>query len=390
MNHPSTIEAKEDHVAVSQSAMKYWAFISYSHQDKKWGDWLHKTLEGYRVPKRLTREETREGSVPRRIFPIFRDREELPTSSSLNQAIAEAIKASRCLIVICSPQSARSRWVNEEILAFKRLGRSAHILCLIVAGEPNASDKPKLGGEECFPEALRYEMGPDGKLTDRRVEPIAADVRPGSSPKHEAILKLVAGVIGVGYDKLRQRDRRRRMRQITQWTFIIIVILTIMTSFLFSARQQVRQAGQEVQVIQEIREKERNLPFRRMSGTYSEPELNILRDRVAAGHEDLGVAKKRYDAGVAMSEELAQSAHACFLAEAELAWATRDLDGAEKNLQRALEEANRLVEIRKIMSRVSSRDGVNAKVQAAQAKTDTELALTRLRAYKREKSKPKE
>jgi hypothetical protein len=32
---------------------KYKAFISYSHQDKKWGDWLHKALETYRVPKGL-------------------------------------------------------------------------------------------------------------------------------------------------------------------------------------------------------------------------------------------------------------------------------------------------------------------------------------------------
>ncbi len=32
---------------------KYKAFISYSHQDKKWGDWLHRSLETYRVPKGL-------------------------------------------------------------------------------------------------------------------------------------------------------------------------------------------------------------------------------------------------------------------------------------------------------------------------------------------------
>ena len=54
---------------------KYKAFISYSHQDKKWGDWLHKALETYRVPKGLVGKETRYGSVPNRLFPVFRDRE---------------------------------------------------------------------------------------------------------------------------------------------------------------------------------------------------------------------------------------------------------------------------------------------------------------------------
>ncbi len=32
---------------------KYHAFISYSHRDKRWGDWLHKALETYRAPGRL-------------------------------------------------------------------------------------------------------------------------------------------------------------------------------------------------------------------------------------------------------------------------------------------------------------------------------------------------
>jgi hypothetical protein len=43
---------------------KYWAFLSYSHRDKKWGDWLHKALETYRIPRRLIGKESRDGKVP--------------------------------------------------------------------------------------------------------------------------------------------------------------------------------------------------------------------------------------------------------------------------------------------------------------------------------------
>ena len=86
--------------------MKYWAFLSYSHTDKKWGDWLHKALETYRVPRRLIGKESREGGIPERVYPIFRDREELPVSSDLGSNINEALGESRYLIVICSPRSA--------------------------------------------------------------------------------------------------------------------------------------------------------------------------------------------------------------------------------------------------------------------------------------------
>ena len=138
--------------------MKYWAFLSYSHRDKKWGDWLHRALETYRVPRRLIGRDSRNGAIPPRVFPVFRDREELPVSADLGSNINEALAESRYLIVICSPHSAQSRWVGEEIKAFKRLGREDRILALIIAGEPNASDgKPGLSpAEECFPEALRF------------------------------------------------------------------------------------------------------------------------------------------------------------------------------------------------------------------------------------------
>ncbi|MFZ1938294.1 MAG: toll/interleukin-1 receptor domain-containing protein [Terracidiphilus sp.] len=164
---------------------KYWAFISYSHADKQWGTRLHSALETFKVPKPLIGAITRTGEpVPSRIFPVFRDREELPTSSDLSTMINRALEESRYLIVICSPRASRSRWVNQEILDFKRLGRADRILALIVDGEPNAADgKPGFSAEaECFPEALKYALDADGNL-DKKLptEPIAAGARLGSS-----------------------------------------------------------------------------------------------------------------------------------------------------------------------------------------------------------------
>ena len=153
------------------------------------------------------------GAGAEALYPIFRDREELPTATSLGEQIEQALEHSDYLIVICSPRSAKSMWVNEEILQFKRLGRSDRILAIIVDGEPNASDKPGLEEQECFPPALRFELGEDGELSDVRTEPIAADARKGKDGKQAAKLKLVAGLLGVKYDALAQRDKRRRRIQ---------------------------------------------------------------------------------------------------------------------------------------------------------------------------------
>jgi hypothetical protein len=199
---------------VATPEYKYWAFISYSHQDEKWAAWLHRELETYRVPQNLVGQEERDFPVPRKIFPVFRDREELPTSADLSQQINLAFSQSRYLIVICSPRSAASLWVNEEIKYVKALGRENRVLAVIVDGEPNASDKPDCPLPECFPPALRFRLGPDGVSTGERTEPIAADARENKDGKDNAKLKLIAGILGVNFDALKQRERQRRWRHL--------------------------------------------------------------------------------------------------------------------------------------------------------------------------------
>jgi tetratricopeptide (TPR) repeat protein len=196
------------------SEPRYKAFITYSHRDETWATWLHKSLESYRPPRQLVGTQTARGKVPRRLNPVFRDREELASATDLGEVISEALRESGCQIVICSPNAARSKWVNEEILAFKRLGRNDRIFCLIVEGEPNASDMGGREQEECFPPALRYRLAADGTLSELRTEPIAADARAGKDGKHNAKLKLIAGVLGVGFDLLRRRDQQRRNRRL--------------------------------------------------------------------------------------------------------------------------------------------------------------------------------
>ncbi|MGN6730078.1 MAG: TIR domain-containing protein [Rhodanobacteraceae bacterium] len=213
--------------SVADSGFAYRAFISYSHADRAWCDWLHKSLETYRVPSRLVGKDAAHGTIPRSLAPIFRDRDELPSASDLGRKVNDALAKSENLVVICSPASARSRWVNEEVLTYKRLGRGDRIFCLIVDGEPNASDLPGREAKECFCPALRFATDADGRPIAERTEPIAADARPGKDGKGNAKLKLIAGMLDVGFDALKQREQRRQLRRMTAITALAVCVMAV-------------------------------------------------------------------------------------------------------------------------------------------------------------------
>jgi tetratricopeptide (TPR) repeat protein len=181
--------------------LRYRAYISYSHKDEVWAVWLHHALESYRVPRHLVGSETSCGKVPARIRPVFRDRDDLSSATDLEDTVKKALADSENMILICSPEAAASPWVNEEIRHFAELGRARRIFCVLVGGQPAADGSVSA----CFPTALA-EIGLH--------EPLAADVRKWADGKRIAKLKLIAGLLDIRLDELRQRDlQRRRKRQ---------------------------------------------------------------------------------------------------------------------------------------------------------------------------------
>lgn len=191
---------------------KYRAFISYSHADEAWASWLQRSLERFRAPGSLAEILMAQGKSAR-LSPVFRDREDLPVAGSLNSAIQAALADSEFQIVICSPRGAKSRWVNEEIKYYHRIHGPGRVFALIVGGEPGASDIPGRESEECFPPALRFALTADGEQTTERAETLAADARKIGDGKRYALLKVAAGMLGVGLDDLVRRDAVRRARQ---------------------------------------------------------------------------------------------------------------------------------------------------------------------------------
>jgi tetratricopeptide (TPR) repeat protein len=253
MNRVSQISRSRPAAADAADASpthRYWAFFSYSHKDSDDADWLHEALEHYHVPRALVGRLTATGAVPASFAPIFRDRHELAASGDLGDTIREALAESRCLIVLCSPEAAQSRWTNEEILTFKKMHPNRLVLAAIIAGEPFASEMPGREAEECFPPALRQKFDRRGQPTGKRAEPIAADLRDRGDGKQLGLVKLVAGMLGLGLDDLIRREQTRRQRRLTYIAAASLAGMTLTSGlafFAFDARDAARDQRREAE-----------------------------------------------------------------------------------------------------------------------------------------------
>jgi tetratricopeptide (TPR) repeat protein len=208
------------------TALKYRVFLSYSHRDAGWGRWLRAALEGYRIDKDLVGRPTPAGPVPRTLRPIFSGRDGYLVGDPLPEDTLAALRASQFLIVLCSPNAAKSRHVNQQILRFRAMGGADRVIPVIVDGKPGDPVR------ECFPPALRFKLGPHRQSTDEGWEPAAADTRPEGDGKKLARQKVVARVLGLGLDEIEERAKRTRTRE---WraryrTIAAVLALTIACS----------------------------------------------------------------------------------------------------------------------------------------------------------------
>ncbi len=190
------------------SEFRYKAFISYSHQNRQIAAWLLKKLEGYRVPAHLNGSSRRFEKSPITLGKMFRDREELSASVSLDSKLLDAIKQSEFIIVVCSPDAAASRRVNEEIAQFIKHRGSRNVLCYIVEGEPEFGPITGQPAQDCVSPVLRKLYIQSGQI------PVAADARGVGDGPSRALQKIIAGLLGVDLDELVQRDARRHQSRL--------------------------------------------------------------------------------------------------------------------------------------------------------------------------------
>lgn len=203
---------------------KYYAFISYCHEDKKWARWLQFKLEHYKLPSDMD-ERT---DLPKTIRPIFKDDSEL-TVGDIPKQIFDALELSCYLIVICSPRSAKSDWVNKEIEAFVKMGRRDKIIPFIVEGTAYANNPDT----ECYSKAI-LDLPSEQKLdlpSERRI--LGADInrdvyRWHWLNKEHACAQVVSKLLGVKFDDVWQRHKRQMARKAALRIVGFFVVIAVM------------------------------------------------------------------------------------------------------------------------------------------------------------------
>ena len=210
---------------------KYDAFISYRHTDldKYVAENLHKVLETYELPKNIKEKLNINGRTIKR---VFRDQDELPLSSNLEDPILEALNNSKYLIVICSPRLKESLWCKKEIETFKKIRGRENIFCVLIEGEPDES----FPDEVLFDEVKTKDKNGKEKITKEYYEPLAADVR--GLNKKEVLkriktekLRLIAPMYNLDYDDLKQRHKQRKMKKMITTSIIAASVFFVIALY---------------------------------------------------------------------------------------------------------------------------------------------------------------
>lgn len=193
---------------------KYKAFLSYSHEDKEICDWLHKELENYIIPGKFLKEYL---NLPDSLYPVFRDVYEISGGIGLPQKISDALYNSDTLIVLCSLASAKSIWVNKEIIEFKQYRKDNHrIIPVVIDGEPFAKDE----AEECLPDAFKYKIDNNFTINKKVInEEINKEdylflrIKDG---RELLVLKLIAWILNIEPGELYKRDEMRKREELAK------------------------------------------------------------------------------------------------------------------------------------------------------------------------------
>ena len=193
---------------------RYWAFISYSHTDRSWADWLHNELQNFEIRTDVALRAPAAAPRRDRLEPVFLDRAHLPATHDLEEAIRQALRESLFLIVIASPHSARSARVSSEIQFFSAEHGTRNILAFLAGGHPNAVECGHASEDECLPEPLRNVAEP--RVCALRV----ADARSDRS-RGDAFLSLASYLTGADLSILSRRNRLRKVAMLAATAIVL-------------------------------------------------------------------------------------------------------------------------------------------------------------------------
>ena len=191
-------------------SFKNKVFISYSHKDEKYAKWLQMRLENFRLSLKVQKENP---DLPIQLREIWRDDTHCPTGA-LSEHIKSALNDSEYVVVICSPNAAKSEYVSLEINYFINLGREDYIHPYIVCEEDQI--------EKYFPKALL------NLQNNKNRERLGANLK--KQGKDLSFYKLLAGILNTEIEPLwRHYLHIEKKKKIWKWIIISFIILFLST-----------------------------------------------------------------------------------------------------------------------------------------------------------------
>ena len=199
---------------------KYFAFISYNSNDAKWARKIQRKLEHYRMPAALCNKKGWVKNPP--IQPVFFAETDIQPGP-LDKELKQRLEQSRYLIIVCSPNSAKSHWVGKEIQYFINLQRECNIHLFIIEGIPYSNDI----NTECIHPAIKLSGIP---------EILGVNVNEKIYKWHllnteRAYVQLITKLLGVEFDSIWNRHKRILVRKILALFISLISVLLLFYLF---------------------------------------------------------------------------------------------------------------------------------------------------------------
>lgn len=244
----------------------YFAFISYKREDAEWAKSIQNKIESFKIPAVLRKDNP---SLPNKIRPVFRDESDL-SGGNLKKSIEKGLENSKYLIVICSPQAAKSPWVSREVQYFIDHGREDYIIPFIIDGSPNAKNEQ----DECFPIGLRQLSG----------EKEILGININEMGREAAVIKTIARMFDIRFDSLWQRHERAKRRKHIVWGVTSIVIIVIMGVVVHIINKERNKAIEQEKIAIEQRDKaeraQKDADAQRIIAQEEREKLKIAKDSI--------------------------------------------------------------------------------------------------------------
>ena len=163
-----------------------------------------------------------------------------------DEATEELLEHSRCLGVLCSPDTQNVPAISTCLKYFREHKPGSNIIAVILRGEPM----------DVFPEGFVEKkivsyIRPDMTIAEREdtIDPVASDLRADTPSQYKDRLRyetvrVTASILGIHPDELEQRHRRRHRRAITAIVSVIASVCIFATGLFLYLGYVARREGE--------------------------------------------------------------------------------------------------------------------------------------------------